>query len=1002
MNSQERHARRGLRPKGLGAAATLLFAALACGEDPVEPPPPPEPVATAVEVAPAAASLTALGETVQLQATVRDQNGNEMTGASVAWSSGDGGVATVSSAGLVTATGVGEAAITATSGAASGTASITVSQDPAAVAVTPESATLSALGDTVRFSAEVQDANGNAIASATVDWTSDNDGAATVDADGLVTATGVGEAAITATHAGLSASGTVTVMQDASTVTLDPEAVALTAFDEERRISLTATDANGNEIPAPTANWASADEAVATVSSDGVVKAVADGETTVTATVGGASATVAVLVAILPGPAAGPPAPTHSADSVISFFSDSYDDVNVDTWSAEWDAANLTDIEIAGNSVKLYTGLVFAGIEFISETVNASNMTHFRMDIWTPDATEAAEFGIKLVDFGANGKFDGTGVGDDTEHEIRLTATEGLASGEWVSFDLPLASFSGLASREHLAQLIISGNPNTVYVDNVYLREGMAAPPVPTPTEAAPTPSHPADKVISLFSGAYEDVTVDTWSAPWDAATLEDLDVAGDAVKKYTGLGFAGIEFKSQPIDITQMTHFRMDVWTPDPTEPAAAFNVKLVDFGADGSHDGGDDTEHEVAVTAGLASEEWVSLDLPLADFAGLTGREHLAQLIISGDLGTVYVDNVYFREGESAPPAMPTEPAPTPEHPGEDVISLFSDAYDDVTVDTWSTDWDQVVLEDTDIEGDNVKKYTGLDFAGIEFKSQPIDITRMTHFRMDIWTPDPTADPAAFQVKLVDFGADGKFDGGDDTEHEVTLKAEQGLATGEWVALDLDLADFSALSGREHLAQLIISGDPNTVYVDNVYFRRDATPPAVPETPAPAPTHSADDVISLFSDAYDDVTVDTWSTDWDNADLEDGAIDGNAMKKYTNLVFAGIEFMSPTVDADEMTHFRIDIWTPDPTADSAAFNVKLVDFGANGKFDGQGVGDDTEHEIALTAESEPPLATGQWISFDIPLTAFEGLTARANLAQLILSGDLNTVYVDNVYLHR
>ena len=145
--------------------------------------------------------------------------------------------------------------------------------------------------------------------------------------------------------------------------------------------------------------------------------------------------------------------------------------------------------------------------------------------------------------------------------------------------------------------------------------------------------------------------------------------------------------------------------------------------------------------------------------------------------------------------------------------------------------------------------------------------------------------------------------------------------------------------------------------------------------------------------------MTVDTWSTDWDNADLEDGAIDGNATKKYTNLVFAGIEFTSPTVDADEMTHFRIDIWTPDPTADPAAFKIKLVDFGADDAYAG---GDDTEHEIALTAASDPPLATGRWISFDIPLTAFEGLTARANLAQLILSGDLNTVYVDNVYLHR
>jgi hypothetical protein len=40
--------------------------------------------------------------------------------------------------------------------------------------------------------------------------------------------------------------------------------------------------------------------------------------------------------------------------------------------------------------------------------------------------------------------------------------------------------------------------------------------------------------------------------------------------------------------------------------------------------------------------------------------------------------------------------------------------------------------------------------------------------------------------------------------------------------VGLDIPLSDFTGLTGRTNLAQLIISGDPNTVYVDNVYFYR------------------------------------------------------------------------------------------------------------------------------------------------------------------------------------
>ncbi len=254
-------------------------------------------------------------------------------------------------------------------------------------------------------------------------------------------------------------------------------------------------------------------------------------------------------------------------------------------------------------------------------------------------------------------------------------------------------------------------------------------------------------------------------------------------------------------------------------------------------------------------------------------------------------------------------------------------------------------------------------------------------------------------FKVKLVDFGADGAFGGGDDVEHELTFDENSmpPLATGSWVGIDVPLSDFTNLTTRAHLAQLIISGDPNTVFVDNVYFYFEA--PTAPTVPAPTPTVPAADVISLFSNAYTDVPVDTWSAVWDQADVADVQVVGDDVKLYTNLVFAGIEFTSQTIDATAMTHFHMDIWTPDPTAAPAVFRIKLVDFGADGAFGG---GDDVEHELTLDDNSTPPLATGSWVSIDVPLSDFTSLTTRAHLAQLIISGDPNTVYVDNVYFHR
>ena len=128
------------------AASLVVFAtALACGDSATDPPAPtPDPPRpTTVTVNPATAELTALGATVQLSAEVRDQSGNVMAGAAVAWSSTAASVATVDAAGLVTAAGNGSATITATSGPASGSAAVTVEQ--ALHAAAPDRAALVAL-----------------------------------------------------------------------------------------------------------------------------------------------------------------------------------------------------------------------------------------------------------------------------------------------------------------------------------------------------------------------------------------------------------------------------------------------------------------------------------------------------------------------------------------------------------------------------------------------------------------------------------------------------------------------------------------------------------------------------------------------------------------------------------------------------------------------------------------------------------------------------------------
>ena len=197
----------------LSAALASLALAWACGDgDSPSAPTSPDPARpTTVTVSPATAELTALGATVQLRAEVRDQDSSVMAGVTVTWTTSASSVTTVDASGLVTAQGNGQATITATAAGASGSAVVTVMQTVASVEVSPGTAELAALGASVQLTAEAFDPNGHAVAGAEFSWESSDPSVATVDASGLVTAAGNGEATITANAGTASGSAIVTV-----------------------------------------------------------------------------------------------------------------------------------------------------------------------------------------------------------------------------------------------------------------------------------------------------------------------------------------------------------------------------------------------------------------------------------------------------------------------------------------------------------------------------------------------------------------------------------------------------------------------------------------------------------------------------------------------------------------------------------------------------------------------------------------------------------------------
>jgi len=240
--------------------------------------------AAGVTVAPNPASV-AIGGTAQLAATVTDANGAPITNQTIAitWSSGNTGIATVDTNGVVTGRAVGQAAITAAGGGASG--QVTVNVVSQVLNLQPSNPTIQA-ARTVQLTAE------NVLG--VVTWASSDNNVAVVSAGGLVTGQRPGTATITATSGVQSGRTSVTVTAGRVDVTPNPASVPT---GETLQLTAVVRNADGAPIPNVPISWDSNNLGAATVnSSTGAITGVAEGQATITASGGGARGTGLVTV----------------------------------------------------------------------------------------------------------------------------------------------------------------------------------------------------------------------------------------------------------------------------------------------------------------------------------------------------------------------------------------------------------------------------------------------------------------------------------------------------------------------------------------------------------------------------------------------------------------------------------------------------------------------------------------------------------------------------------
>lgn len=201
-----------------------------------------------------------------------------------------------------------------------------------------------------------------------------------------------------------------------------------------------------------------------------------------------------------------------------------------------------------------------------------------------------------------------------------------------------------------------------------------------------------------------------------------------------------------------------------------------------------------------------------------------------------TIYIDNIRFNAekltepptcsdgiqngsetgvdcgGSSCAPCPNQDPlvaAPTPPaRNAADVVSIYSNAYSNVTLSELPTSWSQLsTFTPVQITGNDTWKITGCEFIGMVTNyGSGVDLSTMENMHIDYWTPN--SNPIG--VKIVN-----TVNGGE------ALASLGTTTSGTWASIDIPMTDFSALSNKTKITQLLIDPTgPNTLFIDNFYF--------------------------------------------------------------------------------------------------------------------------------------------------------------------------------------
>ena len=200
------------------------------------------------------------------------------------------------------------------------------------------------------------------------------------------------------------------------------------------------------------------------------------------------------------------------------------------------------------------------------------------------------------------------------------------------------------------------------------------------------------------------------------------------------------------------------------------------------------------------------------------------------------------------------------------------------------------------------------------------------------------------------------------------------------------------TALPGDATINVTSMNGMSNETYTISFAAVGPSMGAATPPNRVPA------DVISIFSDAYSDIAVDTFNTNWCPGNTSDVTIAGEAMKRVDGLGCEGVDWQGArTIDASGFTNFHMDIYIEEPNLVGKEINLKFSQWGGTA-----GEVSAFQLQIGDGAGAAQTLVNG-WNVIDFVIdAAFTGDTTRNDIVQFIITSNVSTIWYDNLYLHK